>query len=1086
MMTRRLLLAALIATGSMMSLVAQEAPKWVRHTALSPDGKLIAFTYKGDLYTVPVEGGRATQITSHPAYDTAPVWSPDGQTLAFASDREGMLDVYTTSREGGVATRLTFNLAPELPVAFESNDRLIFSAGIRPGKDVGLFPSGGFKQLYSLSIQGGRPEMYSPLPMMEPSLRGQRILYTDYKGYEDPMRKHHTSSVTRDVWLGDKKSYRKLTTFAGEDRNPLWAGDEEAFYYTSERDGTLNIYKQALSGGEPTQLTSYKHHPVRYVSADSRGNLAYSWNGELYYLPLGGSPTKVPIRIFADNARQEVIQQRLTSGATDMAISPDGKEVAIVVRGDVYVTSVEYSTTRRITNTPQRERDVAFSPDGRSLVYASERNGKWDIYMSQLTDKADKQFAYAKTIKETQLTDDAKPSFAPKYSPDGKEIAFLRDRTALVVLHLDKKSERVVLDKKYNYSYVDGDQHFEWSPDGQWLISDYIGIGGWNNVDVAIVKADGSGLVHNLTESGYSEGSGKFVLGGKAVAFVSDRAGYRSHGSWGAERDIYLMFLDQEAYDRFRLTKEERTVIFPEKKPEESKAKTDDKKKTKTKKDETKKAAPQPKVAPLTLDLEHRDMRTMRMTRASSRFSSFVMDPKGEKLYYIAYFDGEVNLYEQDLVEKSTKVLIPNVGFGSLALANDGKTLFLASGSGLRKIEGGKPKAIAFEADFEYKQAQERAYILEHTVKLIEDKFYDVNLHGVDWKMYAQNYRELLPYINNGYDFAELLSELLGELNASHTGSRYMPMMRPLGSQTASLGVFYDDSYRGSGAKIAEVMKGGPLDRAKSLARPGVIVEKIDGEPIEADKPIELYLNGKVGRRALVTLYDPQTGKRADESIRLISQGAESGLLYERWIARRAAMVRDWSAGKIGYIHIQGMNSPSFRRTFKELLGKYRHCDAVVIDTRFNGGGWLHEDLAILLGGKTFSHFTPRGQYIGSDPFAQWTKPSIVLMGEGNYSNAHGFPFVYKALGLGKLVGAPVPGTMTAVWWEQQVDPSIVIGVPQVTVTDADGNVLENRQLEPDILVYNSPEQYLADEDAQLKAAVDELLRQTKEVGKKK
>lgn len=1072
MIKRNLIFGVLLGSALLNPLEAQETPGWIRRTALSPDGELIAFSYKGDLYTVPTSGGKAQQITSHLGFDTAPVWSPDGKTLAFASDRNGSLDVYTTSRHGGTATRLTFNSAAETPVGFTPAGEVIYEAYIRPSREIGVFPSSGFTQLYSVPTGGGRPKMYSAWTMQEPSFRDGRTLFVDYKGYEDPMRKHHTSSVTRDIWLREGESYRKLTSFNGEDRNPLWVAGEEAFYYTSEQDGTINLYKQALSGGAPVQLTRHTTHPVRYASTDLKGNLAYSWNGDLYYLPRGGAPTKVRIEIYADNAPLDVTTQTLSSGATGMSVSPDGKEIAFVLRGDVFVTSVEYRTTKRITNTAQQERSVAFSPDGRSLVYAAERNGKWDLFLTELVRSSEKQFTYATELRERQLTDAKKPSFQPVWSPDGKEIAFLRDRSGIYVYNLASGKEREVMNSRFNYSYSDGDQHFAWSPDGRWIVTDYIGLGGWNNKDVALVRADGSGETHNLTESGYSDLGGEFVLSGKAVAFASDRAGYRSHGSWGSERDIYLMFLDQEAYDRFLMSKEERTILFPEKKDEAPKteSKTDGKK---AKADKT----PAPKPTPvLSFDLSGRDLRTVRLTRSSEMYSAFAMTSKGDKLYYIASIDGEANLYEKDFVEETTKILVPRIGFGQLSLAKDDKTLFLLSGSGLKKIEGTKVTPIAFEAPFEYKRLEERSYIFNHVVQQVEDKFYDADLHGVDWQMYAREYRRQLPYISNNYDFAELLSELLGELNASHTGARY----RAGAVATASLGAFYDDSYQGDGVRISEVMRNGPLDKAGTLAKAGVIVERIDGVLIKASESLDKYLNGKAGQRVLVGLYDPVTGKRSEERIRLISQGAESQLLYLRWVEQRAEMVKKWSDGKLAYIHIQGMNSPSFRKTFKDLLGKYRHCDAVVIDTRFNGGGWLHEDLAILLSGKEFSRFAPRGVYIGSDPFAQWTKPSAVLMGEGNYSNAHGFPFVYKELGLGKLIGAPVPGTMTAVWWETQIDPTIVFGIPQVTVTDVRGKALENLQLEPDVLVYNTPEQYLRDEDNQLRTAVEVLLKEGK------
>lgn len=1072
--TRLLLTLMLLSIAGMLSAQAV-APLWVRHTALNPKGDVIAFSYKGDLFTVPVKGGLATQITSSDAYEKNPIWSPDGEQLAFASDRDGNFNVYITSRLGGAAKRITFNSRNQIPVAYKDQNHILYSANIRPTKEMGLFPSGSFTQIYSQSVAGGRPELFSGWAMIDPSIGADgRILFTDIKGYEDNFRKHHTSSIARDIWLytpsskaGEEGKYQKVTTFSGEDRNARWLPGQEAFLYTSEEDGTLNIYRRSLNAGKSEQLTTFTKHPVRYMSMDDQGNVAFSWNGRLYYMPLGGTPQEVPVQIIADFNEKEVTYRTITSGASEAKISPTEKEVALIIRGDVFVANIEYGTTKRITNTPDQERDLTFSPDGKKLVYSAERDGQWDLYMAELVRSEEDQFAYASEFKETKLTNSDLPSFQPLFSPDGKEIAFLRDRSAIFVLNLDTMKERQVMEKKYNYSYSDGDQDFAWSPDSKWIITEYIGIGGWNNEDVAIIKADGSGTTHNLTESGYSEGYGRFVLDGKAVLFASDRAGYRSHGSWGAEYDLYMMFLDQDAYDKYRLDKEERGRFIKETK-EETQEKKDSKKDKKAQKGEDK------TVAPLSFELDNRDYWTVRLTRTSGRQSDYAMTKKGDKLYYLASFDGETNLYSYDLVEKKTEQLLSDVGSGQLTLGKDDKTLYLFSYRGLKKIEGKKQTPITYAARFEHRPAAERCYIFDHVVKQTENKFYDEHMHGVDWQGYATAYRIFLPHINNNYDFAELLSELLGELNASHTGARYNG--NGADRTTASLGLFYDDSHQGEGIKIAEVMKGGPLDRAKSIAKPGVVILKINGETIEADKPIEYYLNGQANQWIRITLRDTN-GKEVEEVVQPISIGREGSLLYRRWVDQRAEMVRQWSDGKIAYVHVEGMDSGSFRKTFKDLLGKYRHCDAVIVDTRFNGGGWLHEDLAILLSGKEYSRFTPRGQYIGSDPFAQWNKPSAVLMGEGNYSNAHGFPWVYKQLGIGKLIGAPVPGTMTAVWWERQVDPSIVFGIPQTTVSDLEGNALENQQLEPDILIYNTPEQYLNNDDAQLRAAVEHLMK---------
>ena len=207
------------------------------------------------------------------------------------------------------------------------------------------------------------------------------------------------------------------------------------------------------------------------------------------------------------------------------------------MHGDVYVTSIDYRTTKQITDTPEQERSVDFAPDGRSLVYASERNGLWQVYTATIKNKDEKQFAYATEVEEKRLVESDRTSFQPKYSPSGKEVAFYEDRGTLRVVDVKSGKVRTVMDGKLVYSYSDGDIDFEWSPDSRWLLASYIGKGGWNNQDIALVDASGNGNIHNLTNSGYSDGGAKWVLGGKAMLFSSDRAGYRSTGRWGAESD---------------------------------------------------------------------------------------------------------------------------------------------------------------------------------------------------------------------------------------------------------------------------------------------------------------------------------------------------------------------------------------------------------------------------------------------------------------------------------------------------------------------------------------------------------------------
>lgn len=391
-------------------------------------------------------------------------------------------------------------------------------------------------------------------------------------------------------------------------------------------------------------------------------------------------------------------------------------------------------------------------------------------------------------------------------------------------------------------------------------------------------------------------------------------------------------------------------------------------------------------------------------------------------------------------------------------------------------MELGGSKTVEFSATFNYRPYEERQYMFDHIWKQVEDKFYVADLHGVDWKGYYNSYRRFLPHTNNNYDFQEMLSEMLGELNGSHTGARYYAPGASF--QTACLGAFYDNEYTGDGLKIKEIIAKGPFAVKKTDVTEGCIIEKINGEKISAGADYYPLLEGKAGRKVLLSVYNPKKGKRFEVTVKAISAGEQSDLLYRRWVRRNEQLVEKLSGGRVAYVHVQGMNSPSFRTVYSELLSeKNRTKEAVIVDTRHNGGGWLHDDLVTLLNGKEYQRFVPRGQYIGSDPFNKWLKPSCVLVCEDNYSNAHGFPWVYKELGIGKLIGTPVPGTMTAVWWERQIDPSIVFGIPQVGCMDMRGEYLENKELQPDIEVYNSPEEMLRGEDKQLEAAVKEMLK---------
>ena len=1064
------ILLALFAPLAAVSAMAQANPLWMRFPAISPDGKTVAFSYKGDIWTVPSTGGQARQITTNPAYEAYPVWSPDSRQIAFASSREGSMDIYVVGRDGGTPRRVTTDSGDEYPMAWRNDSTILLKASIMPKAKSIMFAD--FSQVYEVSSNGGRMRLFSDIPMEDISVGNDgAMLYHDNKGYEDPFRKHHQSPICRDIWLYKGGNYTKLTDFAGEDRTPVWGGDANTYYYLSEEDGTFNVYKRRVGETAKTQLTHYKGNPVRYLTRAADGTLCYAYDGAIYTLKEGCEPVKLNLTTVADDGTDKLQRQVLRSGATEFTVSPTGKEIAFVVHGDVYVTSIDYATTKRVTDTPEQERNVSFSPDGRSLVYASERGGLWQIYQTSIVNKNEKQFTYATQLKEEQLVKSSLVDMQPAYSPDGKTVAYIEDRGALKAVDVKTKAVRQLMDGKFQYSYADGDLWFKWSPDSKWLLSNYIGNGGWNNSDIALVPADGSQKITNLTNSGYNDSNGQWVLGGKAMLFMSDRAGYRSHGSWGAEDDAYIMFFDLDAYERFRMGKEERALYDEaQKKEKEENAKKPLIKLPKLgkKKDGDKKKND---VKPLKFDLANCRDRVVRLTVNSSHMADAILSPGGDTLYYQARFEGGYDLWKHDLVENKTEIVMKSVGYG-LEADKDFKNLYVYN-NGIKQIDLAKnsQKSIDFEANFNYRPYEERAYIFNHVWQQVKDKFYDPKLHGVDWDGYKKTYAKFLPYINNNYDFRDMLSEMLGELNGSHTGSRYYPEGATL--KTAALGLFFDNSYDGDGLKVEEVIKRGPFAVRNTGVRKGCIIEAIDGQKIVKDSDYTSLLDGKAGKMTHVSVFDPAKKKHFDVVVRAISRSAQTDLLYRRWVDRNREMVDSLSHGTIGYVHVKAMDSESFRTVFSQLLSdSMRQKKAVIVDERHNGGGWLHDDLCTLLSGKQYAKFIAHGKYIGYDPWNKWVKPSCVMICEDDYSNGHGFPAVYKTLGIGKLVGAPVAGTMTAVWWERMMN-GMIFGIPQVGNQAMDGTYFENKELKPDIEVYNTPADYETGNDEQLKAAVE-------------
>ena len=1039
-----------------------EAPLWLRYPAISPDGNTVAFIFHGHLFTVSSRGGLAKALTSGTSHETAPVWSPDGKRIAYASDLHGNYDVYAIAADGGTPLRLTAYSADDIPTAFTPDGQaVLFSSHRIDASTSAKYPATFLPELYRVSLAEGRaPTLVLSTPALGAHYdrSGRRLLYEDVKGVEDPWRKHETFANTHKLFLydTDAKSHTQLPGYPGENRNPQWAPDQQSLFFLSEQSGSFNVWWQPLAkGSQATQITHFSANPVRFLTVADDGTLCFDFDGEIYTQAAGATaPVKLRVAVPAEDSRPTVATLHLKTGATEMALSPTGKEVAFVVRGDVYVASTETGATRRITDTPAQERGIAFSPDGRRLAFAAEYGRPWALYEASLIKPGDEGFLHAATIDIHPLLENNRDNQQPRYSPDGKEVAFLENRTTLKVLNLAKKSTRLVLSGDVNYSVEDGDQWFDWSPDGRRFAVSFLDLDRWSN-KAGLIDASGRSPLLPLTSSGFEETRPRWSPDGQSLTWISDKFGLHGAG-YDAEfnGDVLEMFLSRSGLDHFHLTSAELRSLPP--------------------------ALPNHPVE--SLELEGRGDRVVRLTPGSSRVLDAQLTPDGEQLVYAVRTADAVELWALALRNKDLRRLgTVAVKSGddapvSMALARDGKVAYLLAAGGISRVDiaTGTLSAIAFDAEKKIDGMAERAWLFEHVWRLEKSKFFDAAMNGVDWDGYRATYRRFLPFIDNDEDFAEMCSEMMGELNASHLGCRYK---REPGDDTAALGAFYDPDYRGPGLKVQEVLAKGPL--AGALIVPGTVIASIDGQAIPEGGDPSLILNHKAGKRIAIEAIDPGRKEHRQLIVRPISLGEEQELLYARWVQRRREEVDRLSGGQVGYVHLKAMNNTAYREAFDDIFGRDVAKPALLIDTRYNHGGHMRDDMITLLSGKKYLHYVPRGRSIGWDPVApvgKWSGRTALLVNEDNYSDGHLFPWAYRHLQLGKLVGMPVPGTGTSAYREREQNPQITIGVPHGAVEDANGLIMERVQIEPDMRVANDPATLAHGQDLQVERAVQTLM----------
>lgn len=1085
----RLLFSALALTCFSIATVAQVKPEWVRYPAISPDGQQIAFTYKGNIYSVPVSGGQASQLTYHQAHEFSPVWSSDSQKLAFASDRHGNFDIYVMDAIGGQAKRLTFHSNNEIPYTFNTdNTQVLFKAQRMDVPTHRAYPTRGLAELYSVPTVGGKVDQVLSIAAEEVQINsdGTKLIYVDHKGTENPWRKHHKSAATRDIWEYDLENdkHKQLTKYKGEDRNPVYAADGKSFYYLSEEDGTFNVRKSTFRRSSSSkQITKFERHPVRFLSA-AQGTLVFTHHGILYTMQEGQKPKTVDITIRTQDVSNSKQFVGVNGEITEFSLSPDGDEIAFISRGDVFVSSSDGAFTKQITKTAAREAGVSFSPDGEYLIYAGERNAKWSIFKASKVREEEPFFYAASLINEESVIDNDKDNYQAKISPDGKKIAFVEDRRSVAIVDITGENKVTVIKPEDTIHFRDGDQEFSWSPDSQWILFQYGKL--LNNNDIALVKADGSEQKRVIVPSGYYDMAPKWVNEGKQIIWMSNRNGLKSYATSGrSQNDVYTLFFTQEDWDTFNLSEDDFDLMtaiedkLAARKEDDSS--DDETQEDKNEEDDSEEEHTEEEtVEPISIEWDDLDKRIERLTIHSSNLSDAVLNKEADTLYYLSEFEDGYDLWQTNLRTRETKKAISlGARRGQLKWDPQQENLYFLSSGRLSTldVDGGSDDSIRINQEMlvDYDAIRQNAF--DHVWLRTSKVFYEPSYHGVDWNMMREEYKPKVSHVSNPYEFTELLAELLGELNVSHSGAGYGGPRG--GDSTASLGIFYDYQHNSNGIKITEIINGGPLDKSKLEISEGMIITHIDGVAINHDKDWSYMLNHKANEFVLLDVLNPSDSSTKSITIKPISLRQESALLYDRFVKTNEQEVLKLSKGKLGYVHIPGMGDGPYRSIYNDIMGRFYDKKAMVIDTRNNGGGDLVADLEMFFTGEAFLTYATEDRIVGGEPTSRYTKPIVSIFNESMYSDGHCYASGFTDLKVGKTVGMPVPGTCSFAGWEGLPNGGYW-GIVPVSVKNQAGEWLENNQTEPDVLVKNMPGEVDKGRDEQLEVSVKTLLKEVR------
>ncbi|MCC5943501.1 MAG: PD40 domain-containing protein [Bernardetiaceae bacterium] len=1060
------------------SLEAQEKTPFVRYPALSPDGSQLAFSFQGDIWVMPREGGRAYRLTIHEAYEYEPQWSPDGKNIAFISNRYGNDDIFITDAEGTKRPqRITHHSATDNSARWLNNSELLFST-----KRV-YAQAEWENEIYKAKTNGETPvRMLNALGYMPtPSPDGKFIAFT--KGYNTISRKNYLGPADKEIWIYDtqKNSYHKLLELKGNDMYPDWGPDNQ-IYFLSENGGVHNIYKIKLDAdgkatGSMDAVTNFKEDGVRYfdVSADGK-HIVLERETKIFTMSTeGGKPQAVSIKLPQDYRHDPTERITYRNRASNYTLSPNGKLVALNVRGNIFLTSTdkEQKRTNALVTHPYHDKDPVFLNDT-TLLFVSDREGQYDIYMIRSSD-ADRIDLYEtlkyKTERLTKTDEDEQNLII---SPDGKKIAYIKGRGSLIVADIDangKMTNLKTLTEGWN-----APSGIAWSPDSRWLAYSQADL--YFNYEIFIQAADGSGKPTNVSLHPRRDSSPVWSKDGSKLGFVSVRN--------NSDADIWFVWLKKEDWEKTKYDWED-----PYKEPKKDEPKDEDEKDNK--KDKKKKKDKE--VEPIEIDFERIHERLVQVTNLPGDEYNPQISHDGETFFFTGGgADREIHSIKWDGSEIKAIGGAKQNPYGLSLDPKGARIYFMKSGGTLASIptSGGAPESINFAARMEIDYETEQEQIFEETWRALDQQFYDPKFHGQDWKKLRNKYKPWAMQTTTKRDFQDVMNLMLGELNASHMGFYTGERSDVQYERVGLLGL--EVKPHKEGVEIMRIVQDSPADRKSSKLEVGEIILSIDGERIRPETNFYSYLTDKVNDRVLLEVK-AKDGKVREFMIRPTSSLRNE--LYEEWVRERRTLTEKYSNGKLGYLHIQGMNMPSFERFERELAAVAEGKEGIVIDVRYNGGGWTTDYLMTILNYQQHSYTVPRGAAKDLDkenknytdyypfgerlPYSVWTKHSVALCNEFSYSNAEIFSHAYKAAGLGTLVGQPTFGAVISTGAQSLIDGSRVRIPFRAWYVKDTGLNMENGPAVPDVLVSEMPDTKHKGEDPQLKKAVEILLQQMAE-----